>query len=464
MLCWIFPYTGDDWAWGSSIGIERWNTRFQNYSGRYVGNIIVLLLTRSRILRALIMASCITGISYMIIKISNCKNHMMILIIALIFSAPKALLRQSIVWTSGFSNYATSITLFILYVFLITYLFPNTKHLKGKTTIQSFFLLILGYLSAMIVEHITIMQIILSGCIAFWVWKKYYKPIFTYIAYFIGSVCGAITMFSNECYSSAVSGTDGYRSVATNIYDLCQKIHSNYFDIIGKQMILDNLILELFVSIIITLLFIKMSNNNSRILKITVILINFSVFYGLITRINSSWSGVYKLGKYTDGCINIIFWISLLIFTVFIIENQYKKIKMIGVLLCIAFSSGSLLLVSPIGPRCFFACYILLIWYCMECISLITINHELTKIFLVSSTLLMSLILYMNFTIYGSIYKQDKLQLKTIRQAMVDGKTDITIPILPFEDYLHCARLNGIWEERYKLFYEIPLELKINYK
>lgn len=34
-LCFLYPYTGDDWAWGSSIGIERLNTWFDNYSGRY---------------------------------------------------------------------------------------------------------------------------------------------------------------------------------------------------------------------------------------------------------------------------------------------------------------------------------------------------------------------------------------------------------------------------------------------
>ena len=46
-LCFLYPYTGDDWAWGSSIGIERLNTWFDNYSGRYFGNLIVLALTRS---------------------------------------------------------------------------------------------------------------------------------------------------------------------------------------------------------------------------------------------------------------------------------------------------------------------------------------------------------------------------------------------------------------------------------
>ena len=41
ILCYLFPYTGDDWAWGSKIGIDRLNNWFENYNGRYVGNLIV---------------------------------------------------------------------------------------------------------------------------------------------------------------------------------------------------------------------------------------------------------------------------------------------------------------------------------------------------------------------------------------------------------------------------------------
>ena len=42
-LCFLYPYTGDDWAWGSSIGIERLKTWFDNYRGGYFGNLIVLV-------------------------------------------------------------------------------------------------------------------------------------------------------------------------------------------------------------------------------------------------------------------------------------------------------------------------------------------------------------------------------------------------------------------------------------
>ena len=74
-LCWMFPYTGDDWAWGSSIGIERLNTWFDNYSGRYVGNLIVLALTRSNLLKTITMAFMLTGIIYFVEKLTRENGH-----------------------------------------------------------------------------------------------------------------------------------------------------------------------------------------------------------------------------------------------------------------------------------------------------------------------------------------------------------------------------------------------------
>jgi len=52
-ISYFFPSAHDDWAWGSSIGIERLNSLFENYNGRWMGNILVILLTRNRLLRAI---------------------------------------------------------------------------------------------------------------------------------------------------------------------------------------------------------------------------------------------------------------------------------------------------------------------------------------------------------------------------------------------------------------------------
>ena len=52
-LCLLFPASGDDWYWGSSYGIDLLNSKFQNLNGRYAGNLLVIILTRSDILRSL---------------------------------------------------------------------------------------------------------------------------------------------------------------------------------------------------------------------------------------------------------------------------------------------------------------------------------------------------------------------------------------------------------------------------
>lgn len=62
----VVSYTGDDWAWGSQIGLDRLHTWFDNYSGRYVGNLIVLALTRSNMLKSLAMTAAITGIIFLL--------------------------------------------------------------------------------------------------------------------------------------------------------------------------------------------------------------------------------------------------------------------------------------------------------------------------------------------------------------------------------------------------------------
>ena len=75
VICYFFPYTHDDWAWGTQIGIDRLNSLFKDYNGRWLGNIFVIALTRSRIIRALIIALTLTGIIYLINKIiSGNKN------------------------------------------------------------------------------------------------------------------------------------------------------------------------------------------------------------------------------------------------------------------------------------------------------------------------------------------------------------------------------------------------------
>lgn len=465
LLCSLFPYTRDDFLWGSEWGIEMLHSGFRNYSGRYFGNTIVLLLTRSGVLRTLVMTGFLVGLDYMIVKISGCKWHLSLVIMALLFTSPKIMLRECIVWTSGFCNYTTSVTMFILYIYLITVVFSDQNLTGRRHVVGSALLLVLGYLSAMIVEHVTIMQIVLGLGIACWAWIKKGKSKLLYFFYPLGSVLGAATMFSNGCYAAVAAGEDFYRSVPANITDLFDRMCNQYFAIIGKQMILDSIILELFAAVIITMLcFQKIGEWKERryVWGACVILIDFSALYGLLTRINTSWSEVRGSGNYIDGLVNAVFWLALLSFTVLIDVEERKKARMLISLFGIACANASLLFVTPIRSRCFFVSYVLLIWYCSECISLFTLKQEVNVMTAGISCLAAGLVFYMNLNIYGTVYSQNKQRIALIRQAEKENLEEVVVPKLKYGDYVNGY--NGDETTELKAFYGISPELHIRYE
>lgn len=113
----FFPYTGDDWAWGSSIGLERLSNFFKDYNGRYLGNLVVILLTRLNLLRIVAMSCVITCIIKLSSKIVNKNSKEVFLMMMMLFLAlPSGIFSKAVVWTSGFSNYSVSL-LFTLICF-----------------------------------------------------------------------------------------------------------------------------------------------------------------------------------------------------------------------------------------------------------------------------------------------------------------------------------------------------------
>lgn len=469
VLCYMFPYTGDDWTWGSYIGIDRLNSFFQNYNGRYLGNIIVLILTRSRAVRTVVMTASILGIAYLITKLSDCSWWVLLAAIALIFAAPKAMFRQSIVWTAGFSNYATSAILFLVCAVLVKYsLQDNIAGLKGRKAISSILIFIMGYLGSLVIEHVTLMQLALSGILVGFIWWKYKKINLVCVFYFVGAVLGTLTMFSNECYSSIAAGKDSIRTVATGTNELFARAWQNYFDEIGKQMILDNVVLEVLLAVIVTILFVeryKDAGENGRkraVSKASLMILDLSVFYGLVTRINPLWDRSLGRGKCLDGCVNVAFWCALIVFTFCVVADEMIKNRMIYILLGIACANGSLLFVTPIGPRCFFVTYVLTIWYCAECLFILNLNGA-TKRFVIQMTVMMTMfVLLMNFVIYRRTYVEDQERLRMVWKAYENGESSVTVPRLSYNDYVHYSDLHGVWSERYKLFYGIPMELEID--
>ena len=73
-LAFNLPLTGDDWTWGSNEGILRLQNKFADYNGRYVSNILEIILTRYDFIRYLTLAGLSSLLVYFVGKLTQSKE------------------------------------------------------------------------------------------------------------------------------------------------------------------------------------------------------------------------------------------------------------------------------------------------------------------------------------------------------------------------------------------------------
>lgn len=467
ILCWMFPYTGDDWAWGSSIGIERLNTLFEGYSGRYLGNFIVLLLTRSNILKTAVMALTITAVIKCAEKIGNTKKSFYYACLFLLLT-PKLILRQAVIWTSGFSNYCTSAALLLLFL-AFAVKDQEIKDSKQKA-ICTAGLLVLGFANSLIVESITVCSIALSAGLCIYSAVRDRKNIVPYSGYLAGAAAGAALMFSNSVYHNIAAGRDGYRSMAGSD-SLFTRMADNYLDSIYYDGFFNNVLLNLSLLMIAVLLFdrtVSLGNIKERQRRwLTISLTVFGVF-----AVYSTFAKIYFSANDTPGIFALfdalISFAALAAFLLYILLTGYLFGDLRRVLILsagIIMSIAPLFVVTPIGSRCYFASYAMFI--ILGCVMLDHMPEDQPHQRTIMKAALAAIItLYLTYaSIFAVISITNARRLDAARKAAEEGRKEVVFTILPFDSFLWTAApTEGIWADRYKLFYGLPEDLVINVK
>ena len=282
VIFYFIPYTHDDWAWGTSIGIKRLTNLFSNYNGRWAGNILVILLTRSRILKAIVITLTMAIIIELINKIINKKNNQIIYIaLILILLMPYSIIAQTLAWTSGFTNYVIPFLLILIFIYLNKDIFNGEKAKLSNWLIVP--MMILGFISSLFVENLTIYNLVLSIFILIYEYCKSKKINLSNLFYFIGSILGTILMFSNGAYHNIMNSTDGYRTIEHgNIIIRCIRV---YFNTIYYFLIQNNFILDIVIGILMLILIYKFFNKNKKTIPIKKVALLLRLLYYYIYHI-----------------------------------------------------------------------------------------------------------------------------------------------------------------------------------
>ncbi len=438
----LVPVLRDDLLHGSyGIGLNF----MPKVNGRYLGNLFGVNMSSSLIIRIFVRTSVILGIVYIMYKTTGDKRRSFIVLAILAFLlTPMSIFRQAIVNSSCFANYVipTFGGLAVIYVFFYRKATMNKWWMIG--------FLAFGIVNSLFVEHITIFNFLLSIFMFEYSVIRKRKEKYVYLMYMIGSVLGTFIMFSNPIYFLSFKGEDTYRSINS-----ISAILGRFFTIADEAFFDDKV--NIYLSIVTSLVFLCNKNFKRRKLSIALIVyiaafLIYSIFSYEIKSdffrnneiyFNTIFSGIYLFA----------------LFLIVILSDFKKNDKFYLCFLLVSFILvlAPLMVVNPIGTRCYYPAYIFLALFNLKLASLVYKSEVFDKKKIeICLTVLVLSVMARYLYIYGTVYIASNERYENIVKELANGDATVDFPILPYSQYLHgevnCFKY---YADSYKKYYNI---------
>ena len=244
-----------------------------------------------------------------------------------------------------------------------------------------------------------------------------------------------------------------------------KKIDDSYVQGNGNEYI-KNLFLNICIFVVCFLVYrnikTKLSNKSNTLSLVTLTMIGLFAIYSVV---NFQGEFIAFRGlNYLEAALTIVYIISIIVFVLALPITFQDKTKLAFIFGSAGCIMGPLLVVSPVGSRCFFASYVMLVYFVMELYKYVSIKDKdaiCSKIIWLK--LLICVVYVFYFYIFGTINKADKIRIEKAREDIANGAETIEVMNLPYTRFLWCAnpQKDTVWEERFKLFYELDETVKI---
>lgn len=467
VLCYLFPYTHDDWDWGSATGLERLENGFSNFNGRWLGNSLGMLFTRVRFLRAFCIAFTLLEIVVCMKNIVNKENKQLGIFIVLSFLLmPIRMFVQSFAWTVGFANYVPPMLLLLFVIYWNKDFFQEKFVNKSNWWIVPFFLI--GFAGTLFMEHITIYFVLLGIILVIYGIVKFRKIVYPNIAYFIGTIGGSILMFSNSGYQNLFGIGDGYRSIENE--NIFRRAIDTYFNSLKDYLVHNNFALNLIISVLLLVLayqFYKkfkkeLTPLRNRVLKLasTVVItyIIYIVYLHMIGNINLFVR--QDIRNYIEGSFILLYLLSLITIVVIVVKKKDKKFRILFEFASIFLFALPLLIVTPIGPRCFFAPYLFFVLIAIELLDIAFEKPKVEVLFFLRTTCVFLMILLIS--VYGYAFYVEQKRVSYIEEHKKNNH--LVLPKIPYEKYMQHPNPESEWfKEQFRKYYGIEKDVKLEF-
>lgn len=428
----------DDFFWGSSEGINQLAQHFQGYNGRYLGNMLIIAITRSTVLRIVVYTSVNVGIIKILSLILS--EKVKIRYIALILmSLPIGILKQTYGWISGFANYNVSV-LFVLIIFYLVFIAEYKK-------INVVLVLLIGFISQFLVENVSMVNVIISGMACVFMLFTDRKRLKLTIPWLASSVVGLWIMFQNVAYHSESS-----RGL-TNVYfsELFKHLLQDWSELVVK----DNIFLLLVFSVVMYFIL-----NKPQIIGSYLFFFNIYFIVREFLGISFYQEPLYML---LGELVLVFIFFGIIIYTGIVAlsgkEREYYFIFLFSAVLFVA----PFLIVTPFGARN------ILLTYLMLAISLgilwrnLSIKSNFEMIIDRNVKLIIICLSMIMISLYSVNGFENQRRISKIKTAEIKGEKVVEIRKLPFPflGQLLDEIRPGNRTDEYKDYYNISSDIEI---
>ncbi len=477
------PYGIDDWQWGVSIGLEQ--LKKASLNGRYFGNLCEVIVSRSVLLKTLIIGSLETMIPLFSVLLvrrfcelekidsGDDKSQACQLLLAntIFLTLPRAVWQQTYGWVAGFSNYGlAAFMLLVCQGLLLDNRIPRKHYSKGYLVIC----LLIGLGTQLVLENITIFVFSVGTVIFFSHLLRFRRINPSYLAFYSGVVAGTIVMFSGNVYSSLLvtghtNGVGRHLSFSLNIkaLELIPFLYYRFLYYLPGNLWGNNWL----ACTVTALCMISVVDDNRPKTKMLILVINccFVFYFVLIRFIGPLENYILRWNEVLGQRVHFLFFLTIAAELFFVM----KKNKRIRNALFLLWTTGLLVMfpmlaVNTIGERSYLPAIVFLGEFCVLVFCMQWQNRVFTcwkaaqigmlTIVLIASVLKLGMI-------YRTIGKEEKQREQLIAAAVEKQEKRLYIPDYSYGEYHWITEpVKGGGQIRFfREFYGIPDEMELQF-
>ncbi|NJH81616.1 hypothetical protein BUZ57_10205 [Staphylococcus hyicus] len=461
----LTPLIHDDLQWGSAYGIQMLKEGFRSLNGRYLGNTLEIVAVRFPFFRYVSYSLCAVGVIALIfqfttdMKRQQCdRSFSYLLIFLFMLLIPTTIYSQIYGWFAGFYNYvpATLCGLYLLRCYL--------KLLEGWSldSWERRGALFVGLIGQWFMENMTIFNVVIVTLFIVGIWFKYKAISIDTIVLFFTTIIGATVMFLNPNYMEILAGHSNYQKISDSQHGMLSKVLGTLFSKFPDYIIFQPIVILTIIAVLLAL-FVR-----HRVVS------RFQQWYYMIGLMSAP---VYTLfiripfdfqGKQADtgvALMNVIvgglFFISVSITILKVLPPGRMKRYCIVLLWTIPVMVTPLLIVQPMGPRNFYAVYIIYVIITMGLLSKVNIRPYR---FVLILTTMMATSFIIIFSIISIAQYQRIQSLETAIQHN-PSLTSYIVERLPFESYMqHSSPYDEKKKEIFKTYWGVPKKVKLHFE